>query len=213
MDYRRIWERINGPIPHDDMGRPYEIHHIDGDRSNNSINNLLCVSIIEHLKIHEQQGNVGACIAIRLRMGQDLSLLRVLASEWSKESNRARLANGTHNFITEQHRTNNKQVQRDLITSGNHHFCRGQEIRGKKSHAKKKDLWINCGDNDFITILKSYKWSVTRKLRDGSCQTKLNSMIVQAINTRCGKDVDQKNLLMKQLEDYHNVNETYRWTK
>ena len=40
-DYRRLWESVNGEIPIDENGRPYEIHHIDGDRSNNCIANLI----------------------------------------------------------------------------------------------------------------------------------------------------------------------------
>jgi hypothetical protein len=31
MKYRKVWEKINGPIPKDDLGRSYEIHHIDGN--------------------------------------------------------------------------------------------------------------------------------------------------------------------------------------
>lgn len=211
MNYRQIWEKANGSIPYDDEGRPYEIHHIDGNRSNNNLDNLMCISIIDHLKIHQEQGDIGACIAIRMRLEQDLSTLSVLASEWSKESNRKRLLNGTHNFTTEEHRANNKRIQKDLISRGQHHFCKGQDVRGKQSYVKKFDLWVSCSDTDFITLLKNYKWLIVRKLRDGRQQTKLNSMIVQAINTRYGNDVDQKNLLIKQLEDFHNVNETYRW--
>jgi hypothetical protein len=69
MDYRKIWESINGPIPKDEQGRSYEIHHIDGNRDNNSIDNLKCVSIEDHYKIHLEQNDFGACHAIEVRMG------------------------------------------------------------------------------------------------------------------------------------------------
>lgn len=68
MHYRKIWEQFNGKIPIDNQGRPYEIHHIDGDRNNNSIENLMCVSIEDHYKIHYQQNDFGACVMIAKRM-------------------------------------------------------------------------------------------------------------------------------------------------
>ena len=39
MNYRKIWETHNGEIPKDTDGRSFEIHHIDGNRNNNSIEN------------------------------------------------------------------------------------------------------------------------------------------------------------------------------
>jgi len=68
MNYRKIWIQHNGPIPKDEEGRSYDIHHIDKDRSNNSIENLMCVSIEEHYNIHFNQGdwNAAALIADRL---------------------------------------------------------------------------------------------------------------------------------------------------
>lgn len=56
--YRKIWEDAYGPIPKDDQGRSYEIHHIDGNRNNNELSNLMCVSIEDHIKIHTNQGDL-----------------------------------------------------------------------------------------------------------------------------------------------------------
>jgi HNH endonuclease len=66
--YRKIWIMENGPIPVDTNGRTYEIHHIDGNRENNEITNLQCVSIEEHYKIHYDNGDYGACVLIAKRM-------------------------------------------------------------------------------------------------------------------------------------------------
>lgn len=72
-EYRVVWQSVNGPIPRDSMGRSYEIHHIDGDKTNNSIQNLQCVSIQEHFDIHYAQGDFHACwmIAHRMHMTPD----------------------------------------------------------------------------------------------------------------------------------------------
>lgn len=62
--YRKLWIENYGPIPVDCNGRSYEIHHIDGNRQNNELSNLMCVSIDEHYDIHERQGDFAACMAI-----------------------------------------------------------------------------------------------------------------------------------------------------
>lgn len=41
--HRRIWEQKNGPIP-----EGFHIHHIDGNKENNDISNLECISKGEH---------------------------------------------------------------------------------------------------------------------------------------------------------------------
>lgn len=55
MNYRKLWEHYHGPIPKDEYGRTYDIHHIDGNRKNNSLDNLVCISIEDHYKIHLKQ--------------------------------------------------------------------------------------------------------------------------------------------------------------
>jgi hypothetical protein len=66
--YRKIWEGRHGKIPKDSNGRTYEIHHIDGNRNNNNIKNLICVSIEEHYNLHYNQKDYGACVLIAKRM-------------------------------------------------------------------------------------------------------------------------------------------------
>jgi len=55
MNYRKLWEQTYGVIPKDKYGRTYDIHHIDGNRNNNSITNLICLSLEDHYKIHLKQ--------------------------------------------------------------------------------------------------------------------------------------------------------------
>ena len=67
--YRKIWEKTYGLIPKDINGRSYEIHHIDGNHKNNSIENLKCMTIKEHYDEHYKNGDYGACVMIAKRMG------------------------------------------------------------------------------------------------------------------------------------------------
>lgn len=43
-----VWEKYFGEVPDG-----YQIHHIDGNKTNNDINNLQLVTILEHKRIHE----------------------------------------------------------------------------------------------------------------------------------------------------------------
>jgi len=80
MDYRKLWKDFYGTIPTDSKGRIYEIHHLDGNRNNNDIKNLIAVSIEEHFNIHFKQGDYEAAILIADRLGlteEELSQLRL----------------------------------------------------------------------------------------------------------------------------------------
>ena len=50
--YRKIYEDHYGPIPKEENGRSYEIHHLDGNSNNNDPKNLIAVTLQEHYNIH-----------------------------------------------------------------------------------------------------------------------------------------------------------------
>jgi hypothetical protein len=81
VNYRKIWSDHYGPIPKDEQGRSYEIHHIDGNRSNNDLSNLMCVSIQEHYIIHKKQKDYAAALWIsnKLNLSKEeiLSLAKI----------------------------------------------------------------------------------------------------------------------------------------
>ena len=45
----RIYKKHHGPIPDG-----YEIHHVDGDRFNDDISNLVAISHEEHVELHKK---------------------------------------------------------------------------------------------------------------------------------------------------------------
>jgi hypothetical protein len=91
---RRIYKKLYGKIPKDILGRSYDIHHIDGNHSNDDPTNLIAVSIQEHYDIHYAKCDWGACYTIALRIKKSAKLISELASK----SNKERIANGTHNW-------------------------------------------------------------------------------------------------------------------
>ena len=48
--HRYIWEYYNGEIP-----KGYQIHHIDGDKNNNNINNLEAIHKVKHATLHSKE--------------------------------------------------------------------------------------------------------------------------------------------------------------
>ena len=47
MAHRWEWEQVNGPIPDG-----HQIHHVNGDKLDNRIGNLQCLTATEHKRIH-----------------------------------------------------------------------------------------------------------------------------------------------------------------
>ena len=124
INFRKIYKDYYGSIPKDANGRTYEIHHIDGNRNNNDITNLIAVSIQEHYDIHYSQEDWGACFKIAKR----LELSPTEKSDLAKKSNIERIKNGTHHFLGPE--TNYKYC-RERVSNGTHHFL-GGEIQKKR---------------------------------------------------------------------------------
>ena len=110
-NYRKIYENHNGPIPKDNQGRTYEIHHIDGDHSNNNPSNLVALTIQEHYDVHKSNQEWGACRLIADRMGMCPTQISALASLHSQKM----LSEGTHPF-------QGGQLQHKRLSNGTHHF-------------------------------------------------------------------------------------------
>lgn len=90
--YRRIYKEHYGEIPRDEIGRTYDIHHIDGDHTNNDPSNLVALSINEHYELHKKQGDWGAAARIYSRIKKDPSEI----SELTRQMNLANAGNGVH---------------------------------------------------------------------------------------------------------------------
>jgi hypothetical protein len=70
-----IWQEVNGEQP-----SGFDIHHIDGDKGNNSISNLKLISRSEHQQLHGKEyfsNNTEAAL-------QHLEVIRDKAKEWHK---------------------------------------------------------------------------------------------------------------------------------
>jgi hypothetical protein len=107
--YRRIYEQRFGPIPRDEDGRTYDIHHIDGNRKNNDPSNLVALSIKEHYKVHHDQGDWAACH----RLAAKMNLSPEIISEMSRR-------NATKMAEENRHPFQGGHVHRRLAKEGKH---------------------------------------------------------------------------------------------
>jgi len=156
--YRKIYKQHYGEIPVDADGRSFEIHHIDGDHSNNNPLNLKAVTIQEHYDIHYSQGDWYACLLIS-------GALNISPEEKSKLSRLGALKaveNGTHNFLGGKIQ---KQAQDRLVEAGKHHWqdsekaskrnlkriAEGNHIFLDKDWAREKELEkVKNGTHPFL---------------------------------------------------------------
>jgi len=117
--YRKIYEDHFGPIPIDESGRTFEIHHIDGDHSNNSPENLKAVTIQEHYDIHYAQGDWHACLLIANR----ITITPEQKSNLARISQLRLVANGTHHFLGGKQQS---ELALKRVLNGTHHFLGGE---------------------------------------------------------------------------------------
>jgi hypothetical protein len=129
VNYRKIWENANGAIPKDELGRSYEIHHIDGNRENNDLNNLMCVSIEQHYQIHYEQGDYSSANLIAQKIGSGNF------SGWNhSETIKQKMSEAAKGKVfTEEHRRKMSETRK-----GKKH---SEETKRKMSEAKKRKVF------------------------------------------------------------------------
>ena len=113
--YRKIYENHTGIIPKEVDGRTYEIHHIDGNHSNNSPINLVAVPIQEHYDIHYSQGDWAACLLMSDRIKISPEEKSKLASKTARE----RVENRTHPWM-DKVKASNREISK--VKNNTHNF-------------------------------------------------------------------------------------------
>jgi hypothetical protein len=92
VNYRKLWEEANNSC----LLPWIDIHHINGNRNDNRLENLQPVTLQEHFDIHYAQGDYGACQAILFRINEPLD--RNMLSDVASKCQNKLLKAGIHNF-------------------------------------------------------------------------------------------------------------------
>lgn len=149
-DHISIYKLFFGEIPSDEDGRRFDVHHIDGNSNNNSICNLIAVSIQDHYDIHLTQGDYAAALRIAQRLGLPLEEKRKL----SKLNAIKRVKDGTHNFLRELNPNNYR------IENGTHNFL-GRSMNDRQLSQGKhiSQVKVTCEScNKTMAIDKFLMW-------------------------------------------------------
>jgi hypothetical protein len=193
--YIGVYKQYYGEIPKDELGRSYDIHHIDGDHTNNDPSNLVALPINEHYNVHKKQCEWGAAWAILKRIKVDPEEVRELARQmnienakngkhWSQISSK----NGTHPFqnlefqkyMAEQAKLRGNRSCDKLWTceicgcsgKGATNYSRYHGENCGRSSLSKGKIWINNGTvSKMIDVIEladflEQGWTLGRGLPD-----------------------------------------------
>jgi hypothetical protein len=194
-EYIKIYKQHYGEIPRDSQGRSYDIHHIDGDYTNNDIHNLVALSIEEHYNLHKSQEDWGSVWALAKR----LDVSQQEKSETTRNMNLARARVGTHwsqvSSKNGSHPFQNLEIQRKMmdtqLSNGTHSAhqtwtCEkcgktGKHMVNYRRHhgencgtvsVSKGRIWVNNGlvskmiNNNELELLKKEGWAPGRGTSD-----------------------------------------------
>jgi hypothetical protein len=165
-NYRKIYEKYHGSIPTEPNGRTYEIHHVDGDHTNNDPTNLVAITLQEHYDIHYAQGDYGACrLMLMQRIKHSPAEFKKIvskqqqkrikdgthqftSSDWQRENQLKIVASGKHHWTTTQHSNRVSQIQQTLIKNGKHPLQNGavtrQQLADGKHASQIKKICEHC---------------------------------------------------------------------
>lgn len=170
MHYRKIYEEYHNC----QLLPEIEIHHIDGDHTNNDPSNLLAVTIDEHLDIHYKQKDWGAVQAILMRM-ENMEGIREAARKFQLE----KLENGEHNFqkMTKERRTEiSKKTIEERLSKGNGAFLIADTVENSRKAglaAKAKKAGFHDPNKTGGVFVKGTCWwtnkSTGERLRQKEC--------------------------------------------
>ena len=154
--HRRLYIKYHGPIPIDENGRSYEIHHIDGNHENNDIFNLMAISVKDHYEIHKNNGDYRACALIAKKMKLSHDELSELNGRIARES----VSNGTHHWLGGKIQT---ELANERVKNKVHHLQ-------KDSPNNVNKLWVCefCGQNGTTNGGKSNHLKYCKKAKNAN---------------------------------------------
>ena len=147
--HRFVWEENNGVIPNG-----YEIHHIDFDKSNNHISNLMLVDKKTHLEIHSKSLTDEQRQFRRNNMN---NVVRPKAIEWHKSDKGREWHKKHYQECLKDSKPKIKRVcafcNREFIGYSNSNYCSNKCKSAQRRKSGKDNITVKCiiCGNDFST--------------------------------------------------------------
>lgn len=176
--YRKIWINHYGEIPKDENGLTYEIHHIDGNRKNNDISNLVAVSLKEHYLIHYNQKDYYAAFMISRKMklsDVELSELKIRLKMPKSKRHKENMSKAKKGKIfLDSHKCNLKKKKEQLtcnncgLIGGANSIKRFHMNNCGKYYEMKKEKCPHCGKESTKNALVRWHYD--------NCKLKTNNI-------------------------------------
>ena len=147
--HRFVWEENNGIIPNG-----YEIHHIDFDKSNNHISNLMLVDKKTHLEIHSKSLTDEQRQFRRNNMN---NIVRPKAIEWHKSDKGREWHKKHYQECLKDSKPKIKRVcafcNREFIGYSNSNYCSNKCKSAQRRKSGKDKITVKCiiCGNEFTT--------------------------------------------------------------
>ena len=147
--HRFVWEENNGVIP-----KGYEIHHIDFNKSNNNISNLIMLSKKEHLEIHSKSLTDKQRQFKRDNMN---NVARPKAIEWHKSKEGLEWHKKHYQECLKDSKTKMKRAcvfcGSEFIGYSNSNYCSNKCKSAQRRKSGKDKITVKCiiCGNDFST--------------------------------------------------------------
>lgn len=138
MHYRKIWEKHNKAC----LMPGIEIHHKDGDRSNNHPDNLQPVTIQEHYEIHLHQGDIVAASFIAERVDIDLDTYLDLKRRAGKRC--AENKTGFHKLTSLEKAENGRKGGISTVKNKSGIFSNDYDRRAQGLRCKKEKIGFHA---------------------------------------------------------------------
>ena len=160
---QKLYMNLTGKeIPYDSFGQRYEIHHIDGDQSNNSIENLECISIREHFQRHFDKEEYMQAWAVMSRMKKEARSEEEYFSVAKLASNSR--DNSKLGFSIPEIKQKMISLQSERIKNGSFHLL-GGEIQRKSNKERIKNKTHNFIQPEFKDFMSKEN---KKRLKDGT---------------------------------------------
>ena len=147
--HRFVWEENNGVIPNG-----YEIHHIDFNKSNNHISNLIMLSKKEHLEIHSKSLTDEQRQFRRNNMN---NIVRPKAIEWHKSDKGREWHKKHYQECLKDSKPKIKRVcafcNSEFIGYSNSNYCSNKCKSAQRRKSGKDKITVKCiiCGNEFTT--------------------------------------------------------------